>query len=309
MRDLLKRWWFLPSILLVLGVGTGLPGTTVGGLDTLGNFHPFSVDSAGVLNVSTGGGSSGGTGGGAVFGPDAPGATPTNPPVLTAGVGADAKVHTVSTTNTGIVNVTGHIDGLGAAGTPAGQVVSVQGVSGGTTVPISGTVSISGGAGSSWDAGVVVTNVPSVQGQDGGYWLKVDGQTADGTATVGSPVLVGGWDGTLTHAIRVTAQGVVVNVIRTGMSPQVPTVTTLASGTSSTVSPLGAGACVRITCNVAVAFRTGTAPITAVLATDSLLQTTQPEMRFCLASTESAVAFITGNDGGGECRTSILNTP
>jgi hypothetical protein len=286
MRDLLKRWWFIPSILLVMGVGTNLPGTTVGGLDTLGNFHPLSVDSTGVLNVAGGGGSSGGSGGGAVFGPDAPGATPTNPPVLNAGLGIDGKVHTLVTDNNG------------------NQIVSLG--DGGLNIPGVLTVQQSG----NWN--VFVTNdagATAMQGQDGGYWLKIDGQVASGTATIGSPLLVGGSNGTNTYALRVTGDGTLVTVLRTGMSPQLPTISTLTSGVSSSVSPLGAGSCIRVTCNVAVAFRTGTAPITAVLATDNLLQTIQPEMRFCLASNESAVAFITGNDGGGECRTSVLNTP
>lgn len=56
----------------------------------------------------------------------------------------------------------GEVEGTGVAGTPAGGVLSVQGVAGGTALPISGTVAVSG----------------TVPVSDGGGSLTVDGTVA-----------------------------------------------------------------------------------------------------------------------------------
>jgi hypothetical protein len=57
----------------------------------------------------------------------------------------------------------GHVDGEGTAGSPSGGVVSIQGVSGGTAVPVSGSLSLSGSTSNASDAVATgSTNVPTV---------------------------------------------------------------------------------------------------------------------------------------------------
>jgi hypothetical protein len=69
--------------------------------------------------------------------------------------------------------------GAGVAGTPAGGVVSVQGVSGGQPVPVS---------------------------QNGPPW-KVEGTDADGAPPTENPVLAAGWDGTNVETLKTNSAG------------------------------------------------------------------------------------------------------
>lgn len=77
--------------------------------------------------------------------------------------------------------------GAGSAGSPSGGVVSIQGVSGGTEVPISGTVTIQDGGGSITVDGAVTAN------QGGAPWSVSDGGSSITVDTSQLPAaLVGG---------------------------------------------------------------------------------------------------------------------
>src|ERR1700678_3722126 len=77
-------------------------------------------------------------------------ASPANPLPTTGSGGGGSSTVTLAagTANAGTFALsaggTGTAVGAGTAGTPAGGVESIQGVSGGTPVPVSGTLSIGG---------------------------------------------------------------------------------------------------------------------------------------------------------------------
>jgi len=133
--------------------------------------------------------------------------------------------------------------GAGVAGTPAGGVVSVQGVSGGQALPVSGTfwqatqpvsslqlpVALVGGRLTinlgSWfgvtspTAGQkpMVSSIPVAiaadqsaipVGQGTPPWV-VEGADADGAPPTENPVLVAGWDGTNVETLQVVLDGTV----------------------------------------------------------------------------------------------------
>jgi hypothetical protein len=104
----------------------------------------------------------------------------------------DTKLTSPLTTNAtlqaGTANI-GHIDGQGTAGTPVGGVVSVQGVSGGQALPISGTVTSNIGTtgGLALDttvSGLQVSQGSTTSGQKGGLSL--------GAVTTASPAYTTG---------------------------------------------------------------------------------------------------------------------
>ncbi len=84
------------------------------------------------------------------------------------------------------------VAGGGVAGTPAGGVVSVQGVSGGTVVPVSGTVTADQGTANAtpWTvtgtgaAGTAATGVVTIQGIASMTAVKVDGSGVTGPVNV-----------------------------------------------------------------------------------------------------------------------------
>lgn len=88
--------------------------------------------------------------------------TAVNSSALPTGASTSAN-QTNGTQLTGIVAGTaniGHIDGQGTAGTPSGGVVSVQGVSGGTAIPISGTVTLTSTTANQGTANTVANGWP-----------------------------------------------------------------------------------------------------------------------------------------------------
>lgn len=91
-------------------------------VDFTTNFQPLAFRKAGSFETVT------------VFGGAADGATPVGNPVLVAGYDG-TNVQTLLTDSTGRQIIVG----AGVAGAPAGGVVSIQGVSGGSAIPVTGT--------------------------------------------------------------------------------------------------------------------------------------------------------------------------
>ena len=123
----------------------------------------------------------------------------------------------------------------GTAGTPSTDVVTVQGVSGGTTLPISGTVTTSppsnastniteiGGSALAFGSALSAASVPVVVASDQGAVAvkqatasalnaQVVGTAAAGAAVSGNPVQVAGSDGTDVRSIATNASGQTVVV-------------------------------------------------------------------------------------------------
>jgi hypothetical protein len=159
-----------------------------------------------------------------VDGPDAPGAASTKNPVQVAG-NDGTDVRAIATDSSGRTVVVG----AGVAGTPAGGIESVQGVSGGTNLPVSQPTAsalnatvIGAGA-----AGTPNAGVETIQGIPGGTPVPVTatsgatcptgtpcivaGPTATGSAPTTNPVEVSGFDGTNVRAILTDANGRTIN--------------------------------------------------------------------------------------------------
>lgn len=153
------------------------------------------------------------------------------------------------------------------------------------------------------------TSALQVQGATGGTSVFVQGQVANGTAieTANYPVLIAGQDASaLVRFVTVDALGYLTNG-QAGQtySPAVPT-NVAVSTTSAAATGLTAGSCLRISCGSSTAYyRTGSATPTAV-TTDNELPSAAVE-RFCLRSTETAIAFILSS-GTGTCRVSTVAT-
>lgn len=111
-------------------------------------------------------------------------------------------------------------DALGDAGTAATEVVTVQGIAGGTAVPISGTVTASGDhtvVGKAADGAAVSGNPVLIAGQDGTNAQSIStdstgrqvvvGGGADGAAVAGNPVLIAGSDGANARTITTDSSG------------------------------------------------------------------------------------------------------
>jgi hypothetical protein len=100
--------------------------------------------------------------------------------------GADGNVFVRQTTAASL-NAT--VVGLGSAGTPSGGVVSVQGVSGGQTLPVSGTLAVTQStspwivAGNDTPADAFATPTNAVPAQD--FLLGYNGSTSDRLRTAG----------------------------------------------------------------------------------------------------------------------------
>lgn len=115
------------------------------------------------------------------------------------------------------------IQGAGVAGTPAGGVVSIQGVASGTTVPVSGTVTITDGAGA---VNVIIDSGTTAVTQATASSLnaEVQGDTAHDVTATGNPVRIGGTS-SATAPADVTADGEAVNAwhLRNGAAATVLT--------------------------------------------------------------------------------------
>jgi hypothetical protein len=106
----------------------------------------------------------------------------------------DAKLTSPLTTNSTLQsgsNNIGHVDGQGTPGSPSGGVVSVQGVSGGQALPVSGTVtSIPSGS------QTVIQPTPSLLNATvvttGGVTIAKDSSLTTINTTLGSPFQAGG---------------------------------------------------------------------------------------------------------------------
>ena len=150
----------------------------------------------------------------------------------------------------------------GTAGLPSTDVVTVQGVSGGTTLPISGTVTTSppsnastniteiGGSALAFGSALSAASVPVVVASDQGAVAvkqatasalnaQVVGTAAAGAAVSGNPVQVAGSDGTDVRSIATNASGqtVVVGAGTAGLpSTDVVTVQGVSGGTTLPIS-------------------------------------------------------------------------
>lgn len=166
-------------------------------------------------------------------------------------------IHVLNTDDSGNLQITG----IGTSGTPSGGVVSVQGVSGGQAIPVSGTVTATNASvsttgssppGSATYVGAsVTTSAPSyTNGQLSGLslntsgGLRVDGSgvtqpvsigsnvtvvgaAANGAAVSGNPVLVSGYDGTSARTLKTLTDGTVQNKYR-----EVATFTAISTATA-----------------------------------------------------------------------------
>lgn len=149
--------------------GTTAPtsSTEVAGVNPSGNLNPLHTDASNNLLVNVGVAvlpTGAATSALQVTGNSVLGSIlldQTNGTQLTGLVAGTASVGTVGL-NAGTNNI-GHVDGQGTAGTPAGGVVSVQGVASGTAIPISGTVTATNAAN-----GTPGTTAPTTATQIGG---------------------------------------------------------------------------------------------------------------------------------------------
>src|ERR1700676_3938152 len=80
---------------------------------------------------------------------------------------------------------------LGTAGTPSADVFSVQGVTSGTAMPVSGTVGVSGNVTVIQPTG---TNLHVVIDSGSAITAAITGQSAPDTPLVGNPVTISGVD-------------------------------------------------------------------------------------------------------------------
>ena len=104
------------------------PAQVVAGVDNSTNLaHPVRTDAAGNVYI-IGSGSTG-----AVYGPTPIGSAPSQAPIFNAGIDGGGLTRGILTDTSGRQLVVG----AGVAGAPAGGVVSMQGVSGGTNLPVS----------------------------------------------------------------------------------------------------------------------------------------------------------------------------
>jgi hypothetical protein len=184
----------------------GIPGNAVSGQDVVmvgatngTDIEYLTVDGSGNLKVNI---ASGGSGGGAVYGPTAAGSAPANPPVLVGGTdGTD--IRTLLTSNTGQLQVL-------VENSPTVGLLSQGTV--GSTVPTSAVLH---GASDGTDLRALLV--------DGNGYLKVNvltqaataitgtvtviGDAANGAPVAGNPVLVAGSDGTDARSIATDATG------------------------------------------------------------------------------------------------------
>ena len=93
---------------------------------------------------------------------------------------------------------------LGTAGTPSADVLSIQGVSGGTTIPVTGTITAVTAITNPLPAG---TNVIGHVITDSGSVAAVSGAGASGSAVSGNPVLTAGTDGTNARTLLTDTAG------------------------------------------------------------------------------------------------------
>jgi hypothetical protein len=124
--------------------------TTAAPTYTTGQANPFSLTTAGLLRVDGTGGVFNGQSTSATaattpgFAALSGGAVTTAAPTYTTGqlnglsLDTSGNLRTLANQPTA-ANLNATIVGLGTAGTPSGGIVSVQGVAGGTTIPVSGT--------------------------------------------------------------------------------------------------------------------------------------------------------------------------
>lgn len=162
------------------------------------------------------------------------------------------------------------VTGSGSAGTPAAGVVSVQGVSGGTVLPVS-----DGGGSLTVDGAVTVT-----------------GAAASGAALSGNPVLVAGSDGTNARTIATTTGGVQRILTEYGTPLTVPS---RFSGTSIA----GAGTALRSSAGVVVSYSiyNGSGGAVNLMLFDSTTQpanSTVPVLQLVLAngSTTNSISTV-----------------
>ena len=106
-------------------------------------------------------------------------------------IGAVTQSGTWTTTVTQATasNLNAAVVGVGTAGTPSGGVLSIQGVSGGTTVPVSGTVTASN-ASIGTIGSTTPTSATTIGGSDGTNLQTVRIKAASTAAVVGDPSLV-----------------------------------------------------------------------------------------------------------------------
>lgn len=234
---------FLPAYSQVAQV-TALPKDIVGR-----NVSPTFTISVNPDGSQT---TSGGGGGGAVYGSNADGAAPSFAPVLSAGKGADGFVHTLSTTNAGVLNVAGTFTGSsaavgiiaataptsadyqgvlnganligalgdssgrqivaggGTAGSPAGGVLSIQGVGSGTAIPASQS--------GTWNVGSITT-LPALPSNQSVNNSQINGVT---------PLMGNGVTGTGSQRVTIASDNTAFSVNATQSGTwNIGTVTTL----------------------------------------------------------------------------------
>ena len=93
---------------------------------------------------------------------------------------------------------------LGTAGTPSADVISVQGVAGGTNLPIA-LAAWFGSTAPTVGQKTSASSLPVVLASDG--TVTAVGAAATGTAVTGNPVLIGGQDGTNARTLRLDGTG------------------------------------------------------------------------------------------------------
>lgn len=129
----------------------------------------------------------------------------------------DTKLTSPLTTNAtlqaGTANI-GHVDGQGTAGSPSGGVVSVQGVSGGQALPVSGTITITP-SGNQTVVQPTASNLNATVVTTGGAAISKDSSLTTINTTLGSPFQAGGSIGnTSFQATQATAANLNATVVQ-----------------------------------------------------------------------------------------------
>jgi hypothetical protein len=176
-----------------------------------------------------------------VQGPSASGSATAGNPLLVGGING-SNVYSAAADTSGRFIVVG----AGTAGSPVGGVFTIQGVSGGQAVPITGSISATNPSVGTTGA-AIPTSSTLIGGSDGVDLraLSVDtsgrlvsvGAGAAGSTLVGNPVQIGGSDGTNTRTLATNTSGNLIVAALTDSAPSTSTITVKdAASTSTTVA-------------------------------------------------------------------------